>query len=130
MGHYCGVDISQQAICDASKLGDQRCSWIVSDFESFRSPFQWDAVAMIESIYYLDLDDAPLLLKVIMGMLREKGIFLARFHDFNKHRAYVELIQGLYPSAERVDGNLLCINAAKMRFNQSSSAHVIGQESW
>ena len=58
-GHYCGVDISARAIKDALKSGDQRSSWEVSDFESFRSPFQWNTIAMIESIYYLRLEALP-----------------------------------------------------------------------
>ena len=42
MGHYCGVDISKSAIKDAWKSADHRCSWVVSDVESFHSPFKWD----------------------------------------------------------------------------------------
>ncbi|MGA8764172.1 MAG: class I SAM-dependent methyltransferase, partial [Candidatus Sulfotelmatobacter sp.] len=71
MGDYCGVDISKQAIGDARKFADHRISWVVSDLESFRSALQWDAVAMIESIYYIGLEELRPVLNRIMGTLRE-----------------------------------------------------------
>lgn len=109
MGHYCGVDISKRAIIDAGKLADQRSSWVVSDFESFRSPFRWDVVAMIESMNYVGLGELPTVLRRLMGMLGEHGMLLARFHDLNRHRAYVETVHRLYPGTEKVGSNLFCI---------------------
>src|SRR5262245_12007419 len=51
--HYCGVDISRYAIEYARGYGDHRSAWIISDIEAFGSPFQWNAILLIESIYYL-----------------------------------------------------------------------------
>jgi hypothetical protein len=123
MGQYCGVDVSQQAIRDANKFADQRSSWVVSDIESFHSLFKWNAVAMIESIYYIGLNQLPQVLKSVMEMVGESGIFLVRFHDFKKHQAYIEMIQRLYPSAERVESNLLCIDATSLSFNRPASPY-------
>jgi cyclopropane fatty-acyl-phospholipid synthase-like methyltransferase len=108
-GSYCGVDMSKQAIHDARKCADQRSSWIISNFESFRSPFMWDIIAMIESIYYVKLREIPIFLNGVMGMLTESGVVLIRFHDFNKHQKYVEAVQGFYTDTKRVSPNLLCV---------------------
>jgi predicted TPR repeat methyltransferase len=115
MGHYCGVDISKQAISDARKFADQRSSWIVSDFESFCSPFKWDTVAMIESMNYVRLGDLPAMLSRVMGMLKDRGILLARFHDLNKHTEYVKTIHQLYPGTEKLGSNLFRITDLPIR---------------
>ena len=62
-GHYCGVDISARQSRKRAQMWGQRSSWVVSDFESFQSPFQWNTIAMIESIYYVSLDRVPACLK-------------------------------------------------------------------
>jgi cyclopropane fatty-acyl-phospholipid synthase-like methyltransferase len=122
MGSYCGVDISKEAIGDARKSADQRSSWIVSDFESFRSPFKWDAVVMIESMYYVRLGGLPAVLDQAMGMLAESGMFFARVHDINRHSEHVKTMHQLYPSTERVGNNIFCIVAS------SSTHHSISRK--
>jgi cyclopropane fatty-acyl-phospholipid synthase-like methyltransferase len=108
-GHYCGVDISKQAISDARKFEDQRSSWVICDLESFRSPFLWDAIVMIESIYYLNLDNLPITLSRIVEMLAEDGKLLVRIHDSEKHRDYVKAIHHLYPGTKSITSSLFCI---------------------
>jgi cyclopropane fatty-acyl-phospholipid synthase-like methyltransferase len=110
-GTYCGVDISKQAIRAASKFQDQRSSWVVSDFESFRTPFQWDVVAMIESVCYVKTEELTAFLTRIAKDVKPGGVLLIRLHDFDKHKSYIELVQRLYPHAEKVSPNLLSILA-------------------
>ncbi len=108
-GHYCGVDISENAIKDARTFGDQRSSWVVSDFESFQSPFQWNTIAMIESIYYLKLSAVPALLDRLAKMLTENGTLLLRLHDVKEHYEYVETVRQLFAGSKWLSGNLLCL---------------------
>lgn len=109
VGNYCGVDISKSPIDDARKLGDQRSSWVVSDFESFRSPFRWDVIAAVESIYYLKIQEFPLFLERTVQLLNPEGTFMIRIHDREKHREYVDELFRLYPKAES-DENLFCVS--------------------
>jgi cyclopropane fatty-acyl-phospholipid synthase-like methyltransferase len=108
-GTYCGVEISNRAVDDARKIADQRSSWVVSDFESFRSPFHWDAIAMVESLYYVKLGELPRFVSCTVGMLSPEGVFVFRLHDLAKYREYVEAVLALYPRTEKVDQNLFCI---------------------
>ena len=112
-GTYCGVDISKRAIRAACKSSDQRSSWIVSDFESFRSPFQWDVVALIESVCYVKAAEVASFLPRIMQMVKKDGVLLIRLHDFAKHALYIDTIQRLYPHAEKLSPNLLGIAASR-----------------
>jgi predicted TPR repeat methyltransferase len=109
-GHYCGVDISKRAISAAHRLADQRSSWIVSDFETFSSPFTWDAIVMIESIYYVNLRALPGVLGRVTGMLNESGFLLVRLHDLEEHREYVDAIYRLFPRTEKVSDHLFYID--------------------
>jgi 2-polyprenyl-3-methyl-5-hydroxy-6-metoxy-1,4-benzoquinol methylase len=111
-GNYCGVDISKPPIDDARKIGDQRSSWVVSDFESFRSPFRWDVIAAVESIYYVRVHELPMFLKRIVLMLNPEGTFVIRIHDRVKHMEFVEELLRLYPQTES-DGSLFCISGSK-----------------
>ena len=106
-GTYCGVDISERAISDARKRVDQRSSWIVSDIESFSSPFKWDAIVMIESIYYVDVDLLSVVLTRLTEMLEEEGFILIRLHDVEKHREYIEAINRRFPQMKWVAANLI-----------------------
>jgi predicted TPR repeat methyltransferase len=108
MGHYCGVDISERAIAKASKCGDQRSSWVVSDIESFRSRFQWDAIAMVESIYYIKLNNLEPVLRRVASMLTEKGRLIIRIHDLDKHRAYIDALYAIFPLITKIDDKLFC----------------------
>jgi predicted TPR repeat methyltransferase len=83
----------------------------VSEVESFRSPFRWDIVTMIESIYYIRIDRLASFLSGVMGLLTESGRFVYRIHDVQKHRMYVDTISQLYPHTERVSENLFCTKA-------------------
>lgn len=116
MGHYCGVDISERAIGKARKCGDQRSSWITSDIESFRSPFQWDAIAMVESIYYISLSNFEPVLRRVSSMLTENGLLMIRVHDLEKHRAYIDALYALFPLISQSGDKLFCvINPAHLR---------------
>jgi predicted TPR repeat methyltransferase len=114
-GNYCGVDISKRAVEEARGIPDQRSSWVASDFESFRSPFHWDLIAMVESLYYVKLDELPSFLNRMMAMLSENGILLFRLHEFEKHREYIEGAMRLYPQLERVGGNLYFISSCALQ---------------
>jgi len=108
-GNYCGVDISKRAIDDARGIPDQRSSWVVSDFESFRSSFHWDLIIMVESLYYVKLGELPSFLGRMMAMLNENGCLLFRLHEFEKHRVYIEAAMRVHPNLDRVGQNLYCI---------------------
>jgi predicted TPR repeat methyltransferase len=114
-GNYCGVDISRRAVDEARGILDQRSSWVASDFESFRSPFHWDLIAMVESLYYVKLSELPSFLERMMEMLSENGILVFRVHEFEKHREYVEGAMRLYPHLERVGENLYFISSRPLR---------------
>jgi 2-polyprenyl-3-methyl-5-hydroxy-6-metoxy-1,4-benzoquinol methylase len=111
-GNYCGVDISKQAIRDAREFVDQRTTWAVSDFESFRSPAKWHTITMIESIYYVPLGEVPKFLTGLMGMLDNGGRILFRLHDLDEFSGYIDLIYKMHPMTERVAEHLFCIPAA------------------
>jgi predicted TPR repeat methyltransferase len=123
-GNYCGVDISKPAVVDARKHPDHRSSWVVSDFESFRSPFHWDLIAMVDSIYYLELGELPAFLGRTMGMLNQSGVLLLRVHDLGKHREYVEAASALYPGMEKVDNNLFCITCTTRHGIESARSQL------
>jgi cyclopropane fatty-acyl-phospholipid synthase-like methyltransferase len=108
-GCYCGVDISRKAISEAIGMQDQRSSWIVSDFESFRSPFKWDIVAMVESICYINLSYLPIFLENVLNMLNPSGMLLFRLHDIEKYREYIYGISAAYPQAKQIDKNLFLL---------------------
>jgi predicted TPR repeat methyltransferase len=109
-GSYCGIDISKRAIDDARKSGDHRSTWVVSDLESFQSPFRWDIVIMVESLYYVRLEELPALLSKVLEMLSPEGKLVFRLHDLAKHRDYVEAVLRLYPRTEQVGQNLFCVS--------------------
>jgi len=106
-GHYCGVDIAERAINDARALEDQRSSWVVSDFESFGSPFQWHAIALIESLYYVRLDFVSTFVLRLSQMLTADGFLLIRLHDMQKHALYAQAIRNQLPMTECVGTNFL-----------------------
>ena len=121
-GNYCGVDISKPAIVDARKQADHRSLWVVSDFESFRSPFHWDLIAMVDSVYYVELGELSAFLGRMIGMLNQSGVLLLRLHDLGKHREYVEAASRLYPHMEKVDDNLFCITCTPRDGENSANA--------
>ncbi len=106
VGNYCGVDISEWAISEARKIYDQCSSWAVSDFDSFRSPFKWDTITMIESIYCVKLTELPAFLERAIGMLNKRGFLLFRLHDLEKYRDYLETVCRLHPQTEKIAKNL------------------------
>lgn len=108
-GHYCGVDISRQAITEA-RDGDTNSSWHVSDIESFSTDDHWDAVCFIESINYVDADSAPAILARFARSLNPKGFMLVRSHDFQKHRAYEAVISASGYETARIDSSLIRIS--------------------
>lgn len=112
-GHYCGLDISSRAITDARKCGDQRAAWVVSDIESFRSGFKWDAIVLIESIYYVRLHRAQAVLERLIQMIKPSGFLLIRFHDCEKHREYVAEIYKLFPAAEAVSAQTISVHRSR-----------------
>jgi cyclopropane fatty-acyl-phospholipid synthase-like methyltransferase len=112
VGNYCGVDISKPPIDDARKIGDQRSSWVVSDFESFRSPYRWDFIAAVESIYYVKIHDLPMFLDRTVRLLKPAGTLVVRIHDRGRHKEYVEALLRLYPQIESHQ-SLFCIPGSK-----------------
>jgi SAM-dependent methyltransferase len=108
-GHYCGVDISRQAIVEAAD-GDTNSSWRVSDIESFSTDETWDAVCFIESINYVDAERAPAILTRFARSLKGAGFMLVRSHDFQKHHAYEELISASGYETLRIDSSLIRIS--------------------
>jgi cyclopropane fatty-acyl-phospholipid synthase-like methyltransferase len=109
MSHYCGVDISRYAIEHARAHGDHRSSWAVSDIESFRSPFQWDAIVLIESIYYVRPELMAEVFERFAEMLTEDGFILIRVHDAEQHADCLSAIREIVPGAQRIDPTLLAI---------------------
>jgi predicted TPR repeat methyltransferase len=109
MGHYCGVDISESAIAKARRFADQRSSWVTSDIESFRSPFEWDAIAMIESIYYIKLSNLEAVLRRICSMLTKNGVLMVRIHDLEKHRAYIDALYASFPLISKSGDKLFSV---------------------
>jgi 2-polyprenyl-3-methyl-5-hydroxy-6-metoxy-1,4-benzoquinol methylase len=108
LGHYCGVDISQRAIHKAEQFQNQGdCSWRVSDIESFDSHEKWDAIAMIESVYYVSIGKVTEVLRHISRMLNPDGYLLLRIHDFSKHHKYIEAIERLGLNVKRKNALLL-----------------------
>lgn len=96
-GHYCGVDISRKALDEALKKTDQRSTWVASDIESFTSPFKWDAIVLVESIYYVRRPNLQSVLCGLRGMLGDSGIILIRIHDLIEHREYVTGLYSVFP---------------------------------
>jgi cyclopropane fatty-acyl-phospholipid synthase-like methyltransferase len=126
MGCYCGVDISKEAINDARKTADQRCSWVVSDIESFRSSLKWDTIVMVESIYYVRLELIPTLLERLLEMLEEQGALLIRLHDARKFSNYWEMIRQTCPQVEKISDSLSCIHGSNCR-DQHIGSHYRSQ---
>jgi len=112
-GWYCGVDISRQAIRAAERKRDQRTSVLVSDIESFQTPFRWDAIVMVESIYYINVQKAAEVLRSLSEKLTDSGFLLIRFHDLEKHRAYIEMIQSEFSQTEKVDQQLFLVRSVR-----------------
>lgn len=119
-GHYCGVDISPRAIKSAQKRSDQKSSWVVSDIETFRSPFRWDAVVLIESIYYINMRELPGVLGRIMASLQEYGILLVRLHDTHRHHEYVAEVQRILPTVEKRSDKVFCVQNSPNKSNSGS----------
>lgn len=107
-GYYCGVDISKKAIKDAAKLNDQRSSFVASDFESFRSPFKWEVIAMVESVYYVKLAAIPQFVAKLQDMLCDSGVLLVRIHDTSKHRAYLDALEQQMTMIGEGAANVFC----------------------
>jgi 2-polyprenyl-3-methyl-5-hydroxy-6-metoxy-1,4-benzoquinol methylase len=100
-GTYCGVDISTAGIRVASEIESRtNSSWIVSDIESFDSNLKWDVIAMIESVYYVNIEKIVDVLNRAMGRLDSGGYLLLRIHNFSKHHHYIDAIDRL---SARVD---------------------------
>lgn len=107
-GHFRGVDISRNAIAHASSHGDSNSSWVTSDIESFRTCEKWDAVAMVESLYYVALGQLEDLLPRAMTFLSAGGFLLIRLHNIQKHQLYFDAVLRLFPRTQQ-EGSLLLI---------------------
>ena len=106
MSYYCGVDIAGRAIEVARGHGDQRSAWVVSDIESFRSPFRWKAILLIESVYYIHIQQLPSVLSRLRDMLVDDGFILVRIHDTAQHQEYVRALERLAPGGCKIDSTL------------------------
>lgn len=113
--HYCGVDISHYAIEQARAWGDQRSAWVASDIESFRSPYRWDVILMIESVYYVAPEQIAGLLARLGEMLTENGFVLVRIHDTREHADSIEAMRRAVPGLETVDPALFSLTREAIR---------------
>jgi predicted TPR repeat methyltransferase len=116
-GPFCGVEISDKAIRDAQKLGDQRSTWIISDVEGFRSNLKWDVITFVESVYYINPRRLSEVIHRFVGMLEATGCILIRLNDVEKHRAYLDMIFQSYPHTEKIGASLFCIPNFARRFS-------------
>jgi 2-polyprenyl-3-methyl-5-hydroxy-6-metoxy-1,4-benzoquinol methylase len=107
--YYCGVDISSRAIEKAKAHPDDRSDWAVSDIESFHSQARWDAILLIESIFYVELTKVPSLLSRWNDMLTDEGFVLIRIHDPLRHCDYMEALRRIVPQSKAVDASLLVL---------------------
>jgi hypothetical protein len=84
----------------------KKSSWIVSDIESFRSPFQWDAIVVVESIYYSQLTALSRVLRRISSMRPPDGSLVVRVHDTEKHREYINELYRVLPTTRKIGDRL------------------------
>ena len=68
-----------------------------------------DAIALIESVYYVKLDVLSTVLARLMGLLEDQGFILLRLHDPQKFEGYLQNIQGWYPQTKKLGDALWSI---------------------
>jgi trans-aconitate methyltransferase len=108
LGHYCGVDISSIVLRAGRELGDRNTRWVASAIETFDPAPAWDAIAFIESLYYVNVHKVPALLRRLAAKLNPAGFLLIRLHSPKKYAAYVQMIRDV-PGAKQVGEKLFCI---------------------
>ena len=86
---------------------------MVSDFESFRSAFHWDLIAMVESICYVKIRRAASVFGAHDGDAKSGAESLYFAYTSLKASEYVEMVVRLYPHTEKVDEYLFCISSSK-----------------
>ena len=86
-GHYTGVDISPKSISVARKINDDRAEWSVSTIEDFAIDREFDVICFVESLYYVQLDRVPQILR----QCRDHGkITYVRIWDVKSHAPFVQ----------------------------------------
>jgi len=71
---YVGIDISSEAIGQASHKEDEKTSFVCADVNNYVPTESFDAIVLNEILYYLD--DPLKVLKRYEGYLKEDGIFI------------------------------------------------------
>jgi len=107
-GYYCGVDISSIVLRAGRELRDGNSHWVASAIETFDPEPAWDAIAFIESLYYINVHKVPALLSRLTAKLTPTGFLMIRLHSPKKHAAYVQMIRDV-PGGKQVGDHLFCI---------------------
>jgi trans-aconitate methyltransferase len=100
-GQYTGVDVSSVALRLASQRNLPSCQWVIGDFGSYRGHDRYDAILMIESLYYLAMDQVESFLGRLATLLTPAGSIVVRIHDTHRHGGYVALIEKVFPVAQK-----------------------------
>ena len=96
IGHFIGVDVSDEVIEVAKESVDDNAEWHVSAIEEF--PFSNARVATIclsESIYYVKPSFVPTLVARCRQCLAPGGRIVVRICHAERHREYIVLLLGL-----------------------------------
>ena len=100
-GPYTGVDISSEGLRFGIERNLPSCRWVNADIGDFSSDSRYDSIVMIESLYYLRLEQAESLLLRLKALLTPAGCLIIRIHDSRRHSAYLAAIEKVYPAAKK-----------------------------
>jgi cyclopropane fatty-acyl-phospholipid synthase-like methyltransferase len=89
-GYYHGVDISSEAL--SFFPFDNNSKNTVSSIEDFHPHTLYDAIAFVESIYYLPLKRVQAIIERMQEHLSHDGIIAVRIHDHEKYREYIDIL--------------------------------------
>lgn len=103
---YIGVDVSGVAIRTARERAkasgkDKQNSYHQSDILKYVPYDKYDVILLRDSIYYLPVAKAKLLLDRYSVYLADNGVFVVRMYDRDKAKKYVDHIQSNYKLVER-----------------------------
>lgn len=90
-GRYCGIDTSLTAIQEAQKRfrGDPLSRFQRGSIEHCPQDEQWDTIVLVESLYYIPIDELGRVLDRLANLVKRGGFLLFRIHDPVKYAAYV-----------------------------------------
>jgi len=81
-GRYVGLDISDLAITNARQAGDEKCTYLVADMDTYEPQGQYDMIIFNEVIYYSKHPLKTLLR--LAGYLKPEGLLIVTIND-HKH---------------------------------------------